>query len=52
MLQHRWRKRFAASGIEDERSAKTYLLAHLLVILLLEPLTGEFEASPSLAQAA
>ena len=30
----------------DERSAKPYLLAHLLMILLLEPLIGEFEDSP------
>lgn len=36
----------------DERSAKPYLLAHLLVILLLEPLIGEFEDSPHWAQAA
>src|SRR5208282_4508109 len=36
----------------DERSAKPYVLAHLLVILLLEPLIGEFEDSPPLAQAA
>ena len=36
----------------DERSAKPYLLAHLLVILLLEPLIDEFEDSPRLAQAA
>jgi hypothetical protein len=37
---------------EDERSAKPYLLAHLLVILLLEPLIDEFEDSPRLEQAA
>jgi hypothetical protein len=37
---------------EDERSAKPYLLAHLLVILLLEPLIDEFEASPRLDHAA
>jgi hypothetical protein len=36
----------------DERSAKPYLLAHLLVILLLEPLIEEFEDSPRLAAAA
>lgn len=36
----------------DERSAKPYLLAHLLVILLLEPLIDAFDASPRLAQAA
>ncbi len=36
----------------DERSAKPYLLAHLLVILLLEPLIGAFEDSPRRAQAA
>ena len=36
----------------DERSAKPYLLAHLLAILLLEPLIDEFEDSPRLAQAA
>ena len=30
----------------DERSAKPYLLAHLLMILLLEPLIDEFEDSP------
>ena len=36
----------------DERSAKPYVLAHLLVILLLEPLICEFEDSPRLAQAA
>lgn len=30
----------------DERSAKPYLLAHLLMILLLEPLVDEFENSP------
>jgi len=37
---------------EDERSAKPYVLAHLLVILLLEPLIDEFEDSPRLEQAA
>jgi IS4 transposase len=36
----------------DERSAKPYVLAHLLVILLLEPLIDAFEDSPRLAQAA
>ena len=36
----------------DERSAKPYLLAHLLAVLLLEPLIGEFEDSPRLEQAA
>ena len=36
----------------DQRSAKPYLLAHLLIILLLEPLVREFEASPHWAQAA
>jgi hypothetical protein len=36
----------------DERSAKPYLLAHLLMILLLEPLIDEFEDSPRLAEAA
>jgi Transposase DDE domain len=36
----------------DERSAKPYLLAHLLMILLLEPLIDEFEDSPRFAQAA
>lgn len=35
----------APPGI-DERSAKPYVLAHLLLILLLEPLVGEFEDSP------
>ena len=34
------------------RSAKPYVLAHLLVILLLEPLIDEFEDSPRLAVAA
>ena len=29
----------------DERSAKPYVLAHLLVILLLEPLIDKFEFS-------
>jgi hypothetical protein len=36
----------------DERSAKPYLLAHLLMILLLEPLIAEFEDSPRFAHAA
>lgn len=36
----------------DERSAKPYVLAHLLAILLLEPLVDEFEGSPRLAKAA
>src|SRR5208337_519396 len=30
----------------DERSARPYLLAHLLIILLLEPLVDELEDSP------
>jgi len=41
----------APPGI-DERSAKPYLLAHLLIILLLEPLVDEFEDSPRSAHAA
>jgi Transposase DDE domain len=36
----------------DERSARPYLLAHLLMILLLEPLVREFEDSPRWAKAA
>jgi hypothetical protein len=36
----------------DRRSARPWLLAHLLVILLLEPLVYEFEDSPRLAIAA
>jgi hypothetical protein len=36
----------------DERSARPYVLAHLLMILLLEPLVDEFEDSPRLAVAA
>jgi hypothetical protein len=36
----------------DARSARPHVLAHLLMILLLEPLTDEFEDSPRLAQAA
>ena len=34
----------------DERSAKPYLLAHLLIILLLEPLVDELEDSPRWAK--
>jgi hypothetical protein len=41
----------APPGI-DERSARPYLLAHLLMILLLEPLVREFEVSPRWAKAA
>jgi hypothetical protein len=41
----------APPGI-DERSAKPYVLAHLLMILLLEPLIDELENSPRLATAA
>jgi IS4 transposase len=36
----------------DDRSAKPYVLAHLLMILLLEPLVDEFEDSPHLGLAA
>jgi Transposase DDE domain len=36
----------------DERSARPHILAHLLVILLLEPLVDELEDSPRLAEAA
>lgn len=36
----------------DERSAKPHILAHLLAILLLEPLMDELEDSPRLANAA
>jgi Transposase DDE domain len=36
----------------DERSARPHILAHLLMILLLEPLIDEFEDSPRLAKAA
>jgi hypothetical protein len=36
----------------DQRSARPYLLAHLLMILLLEPLIDELEDSPRLAEAA
>jgi hypothetical protein len=35
----------------DPRSAKPYLLAHLLIILLLEPLVREFEDSPHWVEA-
>ena len=34
----------------DERSARTYVLAHLLIILLLEPLVDELEDSPRSAE--
>jgi len=36
----------------DERSAKPFVLAHLLMILLLEPLVDEFEDSPPVLAAA
>jgi IS4 transposase len=36
----------------DARSARPYLLAHLLLILLLEPLVDRFEDSPHWAHAA
>jgi hypothetical protein len=36
----------------DERSARPYVLAHLLMILLLEPLIDGFEDSPRCAEAA
>jgi hypothetical protein len=36
----------------DQRSAKPHVLAHLLTILLLEPLVDELEDSPRLAEAA
>jgi Transposase DDE domain len=36
----------------DERSARPHILAHLLIILLLEPLADELEDSPRLADAA
>jgi len=36
----------------DERSARPHILAHLLIILLLEPLVDELEDSPHLADAA
>jgi len=59
----RWRVEFAFKRLKsliglkgppgtDERSAKPYLLAHLLMILLLEPLVDEFEDSPHWALAA
>ena len=35
----------------DERSARPYVLAHLLMILLLEPLVDELEDSPRWAAA-
>jgi len=35
----------------DARSARPYILAHLLMILVLEPLIGEFEDSPRRAPA-
>jgi hypothetical protein len=36
----------------DARSARPHILAHLLIILLLEPLVDELEDSPRLAEAA
>src|SRR5579862_448364 len=36
----------------DERSARPHILAHLLIILLLEPLVDELDDSPRLAEAA
>ena len=36
----------------DERSARPYVLPHLLMILLLEPLVDAFEDSPRSAAAA
>jgi hypothetical protein len=36
----------------DERSARPYVLAHLLIILLLEPVVDEFEDSPPVLAAA
>ena len=36
----------------DERSAKPFVLAHLLMILLLEPLVDAFEDSPRVQLAA
>ena len=36
----------------DERSARPWVLAHLLIILLLEPLIDAFEDSPHLAAGA
>jgi IS4 transposase len=35
----------------DKRTAKAFILAHLLMILLLEPLVGGFEDSPHWVQA-
>ena len=37
---------------KDERSARAFILAHLLMILLLEPLVAAFEDSPHWAEAA
>ena len=37
---------------KDERSAKPWILAHLLLIIPLEPAVDEFEASPRLPFAA
>ena len=34
----------------DERSARPYLLAHLLIILLIEPLVDELDDSPRWAE--
>jgi hypothetical protein len=59
----RWRIELAFKRLEsligprgppgtDERSARPCLLAHLLIILLLEPRIGELEDSPRLAAAA
>lgn len=42
----------AAPPGKDPRSARAYVLAHLLMILLLEPLVDEFEDSPRWAVAA
>jgi hypothetical protein len=36
--------------VVDELSARSYVLAHLLIILLLEPLKSEFEDSPRWAE--
>jgi len=36
----------------DERSARPYVLAHLLIILLLEPVVDELEDSPPVLAAA
>ena len=38
--------------VTDERSARPHILAHLLLILLLEPLIDELEDSPRLVEAA